>query len=184
MSDLNISNRYAHALMNLADEKDSLSKISDDIELLNNTFSSSRQLQLMLVNPIIKSEKKLTILTELFKDKTSDDVMEFMKFVIHKNRENLLFKIVKQFIVRRDIKLGIINAKVISSVDISDEQKKILQQKLEDYTSKKVRISYSLDKKIIGGFIIKMDDTIIDASLKHQLDLLKEKFLEGSISVN
>jgi F-type H+-transporting ATPase subunit delta len=184
MSDLNISNRYAHALMNLADEKDSLANISDDIELLNKTFSSSRQLQLMLVNPIIKSEKKLNILTELFKDKISYDVMEFMKFVIHKNRENLLFKIVKQFIVRRDIKLGIINAKVISSVDISDEQKKILQQKLEDYTSKKVRISYSFDKKIIGGFIIRMDDTIIDASLKHQLDLLKEKFLEGSISVN
>jgi F-type H+-transporting ATPase subunit delta len=184
MSDLNISNRYAHALMNLADEKNSLTKISGDIDLVSNTFHSSRELQLMLINPVIKSEKKLTVLTELFKDKISDDVMEFMKFVIHKNRENLLFKIVKQFLVRRDIKLDIINAKVISSIEISDEQKKVLQQKLEKYTNKNVRMFYILDDKIIGGFVIKMEDTVIDASLKHQLELLKIKFLKGSFKVN
>ena len=184
MSDLNISNRYAQALMNLAVEKNSVEKISGDIEFINNTFVASKQLQLMLVNPVIKLEKKISIITELFGSKVSADTFEFMRFVIHKNRENLLFKIVKQFLVLRDKKLGLINAVIISPEEILDEQKKDLQMKLESYTQKKVRISFARDEKLVGGFLIKMDDTVIDASLKHQLELLKEKFLKGSSSVN
>jgi F-type H+-transporting ATPase subunit delta len=184
MSDLNISYRYAQALMNLAVEKNSVEKISDDIELINNTFGASRQLQIMLVNPVIKIEKKLSVLKELFGSRVSTDTFDFVRFVIHKSRENLLFKIVKQFLELRDKKLGIINAVIVSSDDILDEQKKILQTKLENYTGKNVRISFAFDKNLVGGFLIKMDDTVIDASIKHQLDLLKEKFLKGSLSVN
>ncbi|MCX6149402.1 MAG: ATP synthase F1 subunit delta [Ignavibacteriales bacterium] len=184
MSDLNISNRYAHALMNLATEKNFLEKVSEDIDLISKTFSASKELQLMLINPIIKPETKLSVLAEIFKSKVNSDTFEFLEFVIHKDREILLFKIIKQFLVLRDKKFGILNAKIISSTELLDDQKMNLQKKLEDYTKKTVRLSFAINPKLIGGFIVKMDDTIMDASLRHQLDLLKEKFLQGNVSMN
>jgi len=184
MSNINISNRYATALLELAEEKKSLEEIAVDVELVKNTLFGSKQIQLMLLNPIIKSEKKLQILTEIFKGRVSDEILDFMLFILKKNREDLLTMIIKRFLELRDERLGIVDAKVLSIVEFTVEQKKKLQQKLEEVTKKKIRITFSQDKNLIGGFIIKLKDTVYDASIKHQLELLKENFLKGNIQQN
>jgi len=184
MSNINISNRYATALLQLAEEKKSLEEIAVDVELVKNTLFGSKQIQLMLLNPVIKSEKKLQILTEIFKGRVSDEILDFILFILKKNREDLLTMIIKRFLELRDEKLGIVDAKVLSTVEFTVEQKKKLQQRLEEVINKKIRITFSEDKNLIGGFIIKLKDTVYDASIKHQLELLKENFLKGNIQQN
>lgn len=184
MSNINISNRYATALLELAEEKKSLEEIAVDVELVKNTLLGSKQIQLMLLNPVIKSEKKHQILTEIFKGRVSDEILDFILFILKKNREDLLTMIIKRFLELRDERLGIVDAKVLSTIGFSDEQKKKLQQRLEEVIKKKIRITFKEDKNLIGGFIIKVNDTVFDASIKHQLELLKENFLKGNIQQN
>ncbi len=184
MSNINISNRYATALLELAEEKKSLKEIAVDVELVKNTLLGSKQIQLMLLNPVIKSEKKHQILTEIFKGRVSDEILDFILFILKKNREDLLTMIIKRFLELRDERLGIVDAKVLSTIGFSDEQKKKLQQRLEEVIKKKIRITFKEDKNLIGGFIIKVNDTVFDASIKHQLELLKENFLKGNIQQN
>ncbi len=76
--------------------------------------------------------------------------------------------------------MGIVNIIVTSVIELSENQKKELNKKLEAYTNKKVRINFKTDDTIVGGFIIRIGDSIIDASVVHQLDLLKNKFLDES----
>ncbi len=184
MSNINISNRYATALLELAEEKKSLEEIAVDVELVKNTLLGSKQIQLMLLNPVIKSEKKHQILTEIFKGRVSDEILDFILFILKKNREDLLTMMIKRFLELRDERLGIVDAKVLSTIGFSDEQKKKLQQKLEEVIKKKIRITFKEDKNLIGGFIIKVNDTVYDASIKHQLELLKENFLKGNLQPN
>jgi len=184
MSDLNIANRYATALIELAEEKNSFESVSADVQLVFNTLKTSRDLRVVLDSPVIKRENKFSVLSEIFSGKISADSMNFLEFIVHKQRENLLYMIMQRFLSMNDIKQGIVNAEVKSSVEFVDEHKSKLQKKLEEFTGKKVRISFSLDKELIGGFTVRIDDTIIDASLKHQLELLKEQFLKGNTSLN
>ena len=84
----------------------------------------------------------------------------------------------------QDEHLGIANVFVTTSTEFSKEQKNVLQSKLEKILDKKVRLNFKTDMKLVGGFIAKVDDTLYDASIKHQLELLKKQFLTGDISLN
>ena len=183
MSIFNVATRYANALIELASEKDIFSEVSLDIELVYKTLKDSRELRRFLENPIIKSDIKINVLEELFKERVSGDTQYFLNFVVKKNRVDILFDIVKRFTELRDQKLGFVNVQITSSIDLEESQKEIIKKRLEDYTKKKVRLEYNIDEKIIGGFIAKVGDQIIDASVLHQLNQLKKRFTQESISI-
>ena len=110
--------------------------------------------------------------------------MDFLKFIVEKNREDLLESIASKFLDFRDKKLGIINVKVISAVPMTEAQKKKLKENYEKLLAKKVRFEFTIDPTVIGGFVAKVGDTVYDASLKNQLEILKKRFLKGGASLN
>jgi len=184
MADFRILHRYATSLIETALEKNNLEVVSSDIKLLVEALEQNRQLQLMLESPVIRPETKLSILKEIFEKNISKESMEFIKFIVSKNRENLLGTIGKRFLELRDEHLGIANVIVTAATEFSNDQKKVLIEKLEKILHKKVRLNFKKDVKLVGGFIAKVDDTLYDASVKHQLELLKKQFLTGEISLN
>ena len=80
--------------------------------------------------------------------------------------------------------MGIVSVKVSSAVNLDDSQIKNFQSKLEKLLQKKVKFIFKIDTSVLGGFIAEVNDTVYDASLKHQLALLKKKFLSSGVSVN
>lgn len=184
MAETKVSNRYAASLIDLALEKKSLDELSRDMELVHSTILSSKDLNNLLHSPVIKNEMKKSILSEIFKNKISEDSLDFIIFVVNKNRENLLNNIIEQFLEMRDQELGIARVEVKTSFDFTDEQKEKLKQKLENILNKKTHLKFVTDKTIVGGFIAKVGDTVYDASIKHQLELLRKEFLQGSVQLN
>lgn len=184
MADFRILHRYATSLLETSLEKNNLDVVSSDIKLLVETLDQNRQLQLMLDSPVVRPETKLSVMKEIFANKISKDSMDFVEFIILKKRESLLNSICKRFLELQDEHLGIANVFVTTSTEFSKEQKNVLQSKLEKILDKKVRLNFKTDMKLVGGFIAKVDDTLYDASIKHQLELLKKQFLTGDISLN
>jgi len=184
MSNFNISSRYANALMQLASEKNLFQQISADMELVFNTIHSSREFKRMLASPVVKQDDKEQILLRVFENRINHDSLNFLQFIVRKKREALMFNIVRQFLALRDQKLGIVNAEVVSNPELSDDQKNKLTKKLEDFTGRKVRLNTGLNRNLLGGFIVKIEDTVINASLDHQLELLKKQFMKGDSSLN
>lgn len=184
MIDFKVSSKYAAALLDISEDKKNLDIISEDMELIYNVIESNKNLIRLLENPVVKPEVKSSILTEIFKSKISNDSLEFINFVVDKNRENFLVSIIKRFLELRDEKLGIVYVVVKTPFEFNDDQKNQLKNKLENLTNKKIRFKFQIDKDIIGGFIAKAGDTVYDASINHQLDLLKKKFLQGGALLN
>lgn len=178
MSVFRISYRYANSLFLLAEEKNLLKKFSDDAELILNTIKKSKELKAVLKSPVVKSLDKKSILGKLFSDKITKDMSDFLNFCVEKNREDLITDIMTEFLNLRDQKNGILRTEVISAIELSDELKSNFVQKLEKQTNKTVHSNFILDSKIIGGFIIRIKDLVIDASVEHQLKLLKKKLLQ------
>lgn len=184
MADYRILHRYATSLLESSLEKNNLDVVFDDIQLLVQTLEQSKELKSILDSPIVRPELKFNILREIFEKKISKDSMNFIEFVISKNRESLLNLIGKRFLELRDDHLGIANVFVTSASEFTNEQKSDLQSKLEKILDKKVQLNFKTDINLVGGFIAKVNDTLYDASIKHQLELLKKQFLTGEISLN
>lgn len=184
MSEYKVSVRYAISLLDTAKEKNIIEAVSKDVELIHSAIESSRQLQLALENPVVKSNAKLSVLEDIFKNKISDESMNFLKFIVEKNRESLLSSIASIYLELRDEYLGIVNVNVRTAIKFTDEQISQLKNNLEKYLHKKVRLVFLIDTSTIGGFIAQVGDTVFDASLSHQLELLKKQFLKGGISLN
>ena len=184
MADYRILHRYANSLLETAIEKNKLDAINSDIKLLVDTLNQSRELQLMLESPVIRPETKLSVLKEIFSEKITKQSMDFIEFIVSKARENLLGSIGKRFLELCDEYLGIANVFVTTASEFSNEQKNVLQNKLEKILDKKVRLNFKTDVNLVGGFVANVNDTLYDASVKHQLELLKKQFLTGEISLN
>ena len=184
MSNFTVSTRYAKAFLEFSEEKNIFETVSGDVELIFNTFNASRELRLAILNPVISNSKKNDILTALFANKIDGETLNFLQFLIDKNREEVLFDTLKRFLELRDEKLNIANVLVTSPVELSESQKEELKRKLAVYTGKNVKMNYRIDKSILGGFIVKIGDTVLDASVLHQLVLLRKKLLNQSYNLN
>jgi len=184
MSDFKVSIRYASSLLETAKEKNTLDAVSRDMELVYRIIEENAQLKSVLASPIIKSPVKLSIMTDIFKPVISQDSLDFIKFIIDKSREDVLFSIVRKFLELKDETLGIVNVEVVAAVEFTPEQEAELRGRMEGLLKKSVRLNFRIDRLIIGGFIARVGDTVYDASLKHQLDLLKKQFVKGGASLN
>ena len=87
MADQQVAARYAKSLLDLAQEQGTLAALKEDMDLLANTMAGSRDLRLLLRNPIVKHDKKLSILTALFQGKVSEMLMRFFQILTSKNRD-------------------------------------------------------------------------------------------------
>jgi F-type H+-transporting ATPase subunit delta len=133
-----------------------------------------------LSSPIIPKQKKQAIIAELFASRVSATTMRFLNLLVNKGRESILADIIRMFYRLRDDKFGIVNANVIVAAPIAPEQEQTLQQSLERYTHKTVHMRFNLDKSIQGGLVVQVGDTVLDGSIRRQLQLLREKFSQGS----
>jgi len=179
-----IANRYAASLIENSLEKNNLETVFEDIILLINTIDASNELLRAVESPVIKTELKISLLDEIFSDKLSKDTLNFIYFIVHKKREDLLYEIAKRFVDMRNEHLGIVELEVKTAFDFTQEQISNLKDKFEAILKKKVKMKIKIDKNIIGGFIAKVGDTVYDASVIYQLDLLKKEFKQGGLALN
>lgn len=180
MSEFSVSSRYAKALLTLSNEKGLFDEIAVDIEFIFNTLGGSKELRSVLKSPIVNEEQKISLLDSIFAKHIRKDSLNFIKFIVKKGRENLLYSISKRYLEMRDDQKGVAGAEVLSSVELTDNQKESIKKKLEEITKKNVRLNFSINKSIIGGFVVRLKDTVIDASISNQLRILRENLLTDS----
>lgn len=172
--------RYAKALLQSAIEQNILGDVEKDIRFISKTLSDSHELKVFLRSPVIKGEDKLRGLTSIFGSHISKETMGLLNLLAEKNRENLLADICTGFINLYNDHQGIIKVDVISAMELDKKQKKTLQDELSDSTGKKVDMSLSVDKSLVGGLVVKIGDTVIDGSVKHKIRMLKNQFAVGT----
>ena len=182
MANFKAARRYTKALYEIAEEFNIVDDVKSDFSDIKKTLEGSRDLKLFIESPIINPEKKFSIVSDIFKGKVTDITLKFLLLLCEKNRINILREVLESMLRLINEKRGIIEAKIITAVDITESVRKSISEKLEKYTGKEIHPHYIVDKSIKGGFIAQIDDKIIDASILRQLELLKEKFMLGSFN--
>jgi len=172
--------RYAGALLGLSTELKKIDQVASDMRLLHNSVLASNELKLFFQTPIIDRFKKRDIVKALFEAKIDELTFHFLLLLIDKGRESLADGIAVEFGRLLDEQLGIVNSEVKAPYQFDEENKSQVQSRLEELTGKKVRISFSLDKNLLGGFMAQIGDTVYDGTVRRQLQILKQQLEAGN----
>lgn len=176
--------RYAAALLQNAIENNTVQETLSDVRDIHSTVLGSKELQLFLKSPVIKPKDKINALSALFESRVGKEVSEFLSVITNKGREDILQEITAAFIDAYNNHVGIITVQVKTASPLTDEQQKELIRMLEKSTSKKVLLDLEEQASLRGGISVKINDTVIDATIKHKLEQLEQKFLESSVELN
>jgi len=180
---LKISRRYSTALFDAAVKADKLDIIVNDVNSIIYLLISSRKLTLFFRSPVIKSEIKSKIVTELFKDRVDKLSCDFIFLLIQNKRESLIKSILEDFIALVKEKLGILDISIKTAIELDDKEKQKIINVMENYTKKKIEPAFLVDKNIIGGFTAQIQDSILDASIKTQLVNLGKKLKSSNLNI-
>ena len=173
------ASRYAKSLIDLALEQGTLEKCYIDMNLVWNTCQSSPELKLMLNSPIIKGDKKSAILKKIFGEKLSPLSTAFIEIIIKKKREFFLNEIAHEFIIQYKEHKKILTAIVISAVGLDEVLRKKVLDIVKNSTKSEVVLVEKVNKDLIGGFVLKIGDKQVDASILRQIKNLKRSFSEN-----
>lgn len=173
--------RYTLALYEECLKRNKVEIVSADLESIRNLISENRKLFLFFRSPVIGKRKKSEVTEKIFKNKVDDIVFNFILLLIDRSRENIFTEIISDFLEFKDTKNGIIEANISSAVKLDENIRKNIINSLEKYSGKKCKPRYEVDQDLIGGFRIKFNDIVLDASIKRQLALLKNKLKQSSL---
>lgn len=178
-----IAHRYALALIGLAEEHKILDKVAEDMHAIQDTLHGSRELRVVLSSPVLTPDKKQRVLNELFGKQLSKPTLSFMELLVRKGRAEYLAATAENFLFMLDSRRGIVAAKITSASPLSEDQQIQLQAKLERMTGKRIRPIFGVNPELRGGFLARIGDELVDASLANQLEILREEFKHGGAPI-
>ncbi|WP_156306018.1 ATP synthase F1 subunit delta [Sphingobacterium endophyticum] len=176
MSVFKVASRYAKSLIDLSKEHQNLDGVKADMDGVIAVIKSNTELQAVLNNPIIKTDKKLAILKALFQDKVKPEILEFFNIMVRKGRADLVYATALEFIREYNEVKGIVYAEVTSASPLSEANLQALKQEIASQINAEVILSNKVDKSLIGGFVVKVGDMQIDASIQGKLNKLERHF--------
>jgi len=166
---------YARTLLETAADQKIQEQVSADMHALEAAFRKLPGLHPFLTNPIRRSDEKAALVNAAA-EKLSPLTRKFLKLLENKNRMALLNGIAMEYIALEEDRMNILRATVVSAEPMDAAQLEKLTRGLEaGRPGKTFVLTNRTDASLIAGFRIQQGDSVTDASIKHKLDLLKQK---------
>lgn len=177
MSEYRVASRYAKSLLSLAIERKELDEVERDMALFLKVADESRDLRLLLKNPIVSHDKKLQVLNLIFSKKVGKTVNAFLTLITKKNRESMLYAIAKEFKNQYNIYKGIELVNLTTAVPLADGLRKEFSKLIEKGIGKTVDLKEEVDQDLIGGFVLRVDNKQLDNSVKTSLEKIRRQLI-------
>lgn len=174
-----VGKRYAEALFEAGLELDKLEKFKEDIENISKVLEVETDLQKVLNHPKISKDEKKDLLTSIFKGKVSEEILNFLFVIVDKRREGSLIEISKEFEELFNEHNNILKVTAITAIDMDNKVKNKLVQVLSNKTNKTIKLNNIVDRDIIGGVLLRVENKVIDGTIKGQLQSI-EKTIKGA----
>jgi F-type H+-transporting ATPase subunit delta len=169
---------YAEALFQVARAEETLDRVEEELTTLNKSLDMNAELREFLSNPQISSEGKKSALFQIFGGKVSSITLHWMNMVVDQGRQRRLPAIIEAFFTLSQEAREKVTAEVTTVIPLSEDLSKRLEQELSRVTKKRVFLKPMIDDSILGGVIIKIENKVIDGSIKHRLEEVKNEMIK------
>lgn len=174
-----IAKRYAKALFQLAERENHTEALGEQLEALADMHQKTPLLEKALHSPNHTQQEKRKVLDSLLeKEKPLPLLVSFSRYLLSKNRYELIGDISHAYKSMLDEKLGRVDVSVCSAYALTPARQKKLEEDLEAYSGKKPHCSFSTDPKLLGGMVLHMENKRHDFSLATRLNSLEKRLLQ------
>ncbi len=165
---------YARALLEIAAAEDRLSDVEDELFRFSRIVEGNDDLRLALSNPGLPADRRAAIVDELLEARALQTTRALASFIVGSGRGHDLPAIVQRFVELAAQTRQHELAEVRSAIPLDDAQQERLARALGRATGKNIEVKVVVDPTVLGGLVATIGDTVIDGSVRHRLDQLKE----------
>ena len=171
-----LARRYSGALYDLAQEQKQLEAVALDLHFLRQLQNESAEMRLIAHHPRLSQKQRLGAMELLATTaKLNPLTSNFLGLLARNRRLGLIGAMVDAFLARFAAERGEYTAKVVSAKSLTSAQQEKLSAKLHELVGGKVHLSLHEDASLLGGLVVKLGSTLIDASVKGTLARLERE---------
>jgi F-type H+-transporting ATPase subunit delta len=177
LNESKISVRYAKAFFSSAVERNLLEVVKKEVDLLLQLLQSQPRLKELLASPVVKTKEKSVFIDKIFKDRFSELTVDFLHLLLKNNRELFLMEMCLNFRVLYSKATGIKSAELITAVKLDEDQLQQFNDLIQAHFGGKAEVVTKVDELLLGGFILKVEDQQLDASVSTQLKKMRRELV-------
>ena len=169
-----IARVYAEALFDVAKDKDKLDRIHDELDQFADALDDDREMQVFFFSPYFSTPEKEEGLDKVV---TGVDplVRNFLKLLIEKSRMPAVFRVRRSLDVLWQRENKLLPVEVTSAIELDKNTVKQIGDRIGEETGQKIELSERVEPDILGGLIVRVGNSIIDASIRARLDQLRKQ---------
>ncbi len=173
-----IPHRYAKALYKFACEKGDADNVYEEMKNVISAFSSNTTLDKVMSNPYIDKTAKEKLLISAAGENPSDEYVRFVKLILDHKREPFAYLMALAYREIYRVQNNISQVKILTAVNLPEKEINKLKNLVSDkFPDSKLEYTVAVDPDLIGGFVIDVDSTRMDASVKGELEQLRQNLL-------
>jgi F-type H+-transporting ATPase subunit delta len=165
---------YARSLFEVAKEQDKLDLVRDQLGAFTDALSETRDLQVFFFSPYFSTAEKEDGLDRVVSD-ADPVVLNFLKLLIEKHRMPVVFRIRANYDALWEDENKLLPVQITSAVELDKEIVSQLGDRIAEQTDRKVDISANVDPEILGGIVVRVGNSVLDASVRNRLEQLRRQ---------
>ena len=169
-----IASVYARSLFEVAQEQNKLDKVRDELGEFADALNDSRELQVFLFSPYFSTKEKSEGLDKAISG-ADDTTLNFLRLLIEKHRMPVIFRVRAEFDQLWEEENKLLPVTVTSAVELPKETVKQIGDRIAEQTDRKVDLQSKVDPDILGGIVVRVGNSVLDASIRNRLEQLRKQ---------
>jgi len=169
-----IAQVYSRSLFEVAKEHDKLDRVQDELGAFADALAQNRELSVFFFSPYFSTQEKEDGLQRTLVD-ADPTFVNFLRVLIENHRLPLIHRIRRQFDVLWDHENRRLPVEVTSAVALDRSVIESLESRILEQTGQNVQLESKVDPDILGGIVLRVGNSILDASVRHKLEQLRKE---------
>jgi F-type H+-transporting ATPase subunit delta len=165
---------YARSLFEVAKDQDKLDVVRDQLGAFTDALSETRELQVFFFSPYFSTQEKEDGLERAVSD-ADPVVLNFLKLLISKHRMPVIFRVRARFDRMWEDENRLLPVEITSAVELDETIVRQLGDRITEQTGRKVELSSRVEPDILGGIVVQVGNSVLDASIRNRLDQLRRQ---------
>ena len=174
-----IAQVYSRSLFEVASEQDKVDELKEELDTFADALAQSRELSVFFFSPYFSTEEKKDGLRRVVVD-ADPALVNFLELLIDNHRLPLIHRIRRQFDTLWDRAHRRLPVEVTSAVELDRTVIEALERRIGDQTGQNVQLESKVDPDILGGIVLRVGNSILDASVRHRLEQLRKEVAKAA----
>jgi F-type H+-transporting ATPase subunit delta len=170
---------YSRALFEVAKEQDALDTVREQLGQFADALAEDRELQVFFFSPYFSTEEKKNGLAKVV-DGADPAILNFFELLVEKHRMPAIFRVRRAYDELWEHENKLLPVEITSAVELDDETARRIGDQIGEQTGQRVELTKTVDPEIIGGLVLRVGNSILDASIRNRLDNLRKNVAKAA----